>query len=82
MMSPEKTLTDRNGKTIHRGSVVCTDQGWLEVRSVYLGSKTVNLGPIFHSPKVTKKHVPLADVYEDHEAWYEQWSKSETYQSM
>lgn len=68
-----------NTTPILKGSVVKYKNGWMEVRAVF--KNHVNLGPIFHS-KTTIKKVPLTEVTEDRDAWYEAWSKSETYQSM
>jgi hypothetical protein len=64
---------------VEKGSIVRYKDGWMEVKAKF---KThVNLGHIFHS-KTTIKKVPLNEVYEDRGEWYENWSKSETYQSM
>lgn len=82
MNTTQKFLTDRNGKKVQEGSIVRVGEGWMEVRSVWKGSQSVNLGPIHHAPVVTKKHVPIVEVYEDQEAWYSSWTKSETYMSM
>jgi hypothetical protein len=76
-----KQLTDRNGKPVTKGTVVHHGEGHARVASVYVGSQTVNLCGIFSS-RITDKRVPLADIYEDHEAWYAHWQQSETYQSM
>ena len=64
---------------IEKGSVVLYKNGWMEVTARF--NKHVNLGHIFHGKTVIKK-VPLTEVVEDRDAWYEMWSKSETYQSM
>jgi len=80
-VSNEKSLTDRNGKSVHRGRIVRIGEGWMEVRSVYVGGQAVNLGPIFHST-VTRKKVPLASIFEDKEAWYAYWQTTDTYKCM
>jgi len=53
--------------------------GWYRVRKVT--KNTVNLGSIF-GKTLYHKGVPKHLVYEDHDAWYNDWSKSETYLSM
>lgn len=64
---------------IEKGSIVRYKQGWMEVTARF--NHHVNLGYIFHGKTIIKK-VPLNEVYEDKEAWYKEWSNSETYQSM
>lgn len=81
MPTSAKLLKDRNGKTINVGSIVRFQQGHRRVTAVFVGSQTVNLGSIFGGGKLVKR-VPLADVYEDEEAWSRAWSQSETYMSM
>jgi hypothetical protein len=68
---------------IVKGSIVNYDNRWMRVTAVY--SKTVNLGPVWggrngFSGIICK--VPKNEVYEDGEAWYRTWTKSETYQCM
>lgn len=75
----EKKLIDRNGNKIEKGSIVRIGTGWAQVSAVF--SNHVNLCGIF-SDKITDKHVSILDIYEDREAWYANWQKSETYQSM
>lgn len=64
---------------IQKGDVVRYKHGWMEVTACF--KNHCNLGHIFHCETVIKK-VPLSEVVEDKEAWYEMWSKSESYQSM
>ncbi len=64
---------------IKKGSIVRYKDGWREVRAVY--KNTVNLGRI-HGNKTTVKSVPLNEVREDHQGWYDLWSQSETYRCM
>lgn len=64
---------------IVKGTVVHYKEGWMQVTAKF--KNTVNLGHIFHG-KTTIKQVPLSEVYEDHDAWYATWEKSETYQCM
>lgn len=76
-----KTLTDKNGKTLHKGTVVHYKEGWVQVMSVNMCRQTVNIGGIFTN-RIYEKDVPVHAVYEDHDAWFAAWQKSETYQSM
>jgi len=64
---------------IVKGSIVKYQDGWMEVTAKF--KNTVNLGHIFYG-KTKLKGIPLTEVKEDREAWYEVWSKSETYMSM
>lgn len=64
---------------IEKGSVVKYKDGWCRVTAKF--KNTVNLGGIFNE-KLYHKGVPLSEVFEDHDAWYEQWTQSETYKSM
>lgn len=64
---------------IVKGSIVKYQDGWMEVTAKF--KNHVNLGGIFQG-KTRIKKVPLSEVKEDRDAWYEQWSKSETYQCM
>jgi len=74
-------LIDRNNVKLIKGTVVHYQDGWMEVKSVKVGTQTVNLGPIFHS-RITTKNVPVSEVYADHDKWYANWQESETYKSM
>lgn len=62
-----------------KGSVVKYQDGWVRVTARF--KHTVNLGGIFNG-KIYHKHVPLGEVFEDHDAWYKNWQESETYKSM
>lgn len=64
---------------LNKGTIVRYKDGWKEIRACF--KDTVNLGPIFHS-RTTLKKIPRSEVYPDHDAWYESWTKSETYQCM
>lgn len=44
-------------------------------------TNTVNLKTIF-GKTVMYKGIPISDVKEDEETWYEKWKESETYKSM
>lgn len=68
-----------NKPEIIKGSVVSYSNGWFRVTARF--NDTVNLGAIF-AGKTSVKAVPLTDVEEDHEAWYDQWSQSESYKCM
>ena len=64
---------------IKKGSIVRYKDGWCEVRAVF--KNTVNLGAI-HGNKTTRKSVPINEVQEDYQGWYNSWIQSETYQCM
>jgi hypothetical protein len=67
-------------KEIVRGSIVRYRDGWARV-----SKKTaawVNLRPVFSTLTMVAQRVPLDEVYEDRDAWYENWRESETYKSM
>lgn len=64
---------------IKKGSIVRYKDGWKQVRAVY--KNTVNLGRI-HGNKTTVKSVPINQVREDYQGWYDLWSQSETYRCM
>jgi hypothetical protein len=64
---------------IKKGSIVRYKDGWKQVRAVY--KNTVNLGRI-HGNKTTVKSVPINEVREDYQGWYDLWSQSETYRCM
>lgn len=64
---------------ITKGSIVKYKDGHMEVTAKF--KNHVNLGPIFYGRTKIKK-VPLSEVTEDRDAWYEEWTKSEAYQSM
>jgi hypothetical protein len=64
---------------IKKGSIVRYKDGWKQVRAVF--KNTVNLGRI-HGNKTTLKSVPINEVREDYNGWYDLWSQSETYRCM
>ena len=55
--------------------------GWLRVTSVSVAKKMVNLRGVFGGSTILKQ-VPLEMVFEDREAWYKDWSESESYKCM
>ena len=63
------------------GSIVSIkgESGYYKVTS-YRGSK-VNLGSIF-GRSIYHKGVPVENVYENGDAFYDRWSQSETYMCM
>lgn len=68
---------------ISKGSIVNYGNRWMRVTAVF--SNTVNLGPIWGGRGRFSgiiKNIPKNEVYEDGEAWYRNWHKSETYQCM
>ncbi len=68
---------------LQKGSIVKYkhDQGEGHYRITAVFKKTCNIGGIFNG-KIYHRGVPLEQVTEDREAWYDEWSKSETYQCM
>jgi hypothetical protein len=59
--------------------VVLYNNSWYAVRAVF--KTTVNLGSVFGS-RTTVKGVPINEVKPDHDAWYQNWTQSETYKCM
>jgi len=68
-----------NRRKFDVGGIVKYENGWYRVTR--MTKKTVNLGSVFGS-KIYYKGIPKEEVEEDEAAWYENWSKSETYMSM
>jgi hypothetical protein len=66
-------------KPVVKGSIVTYKNGWYRV-SALRGGK-VNLKSVFYD-KLYFQRIPVEDVTEDYDDWFEHWSKSETYQSM
>jgi len=66
-------------KEITKGSVVKYKDGYVRVTAKF--KNTVNLGGIFNG-KLYHKGIPLSEVVEAHDEWYEGWTKSESYQCM
>ena len=64
---------------ITTGSIVLYKEG--HYRVTRKTKHTVNLGRVFGSG-IIHKSVPLSDVKEDEQAWYEYWSKSDSYRCM
>lgn len=78
----EKTLTDRNGKTLRKGSIVkIGNGGHARITALFPSKQTVNLGSIF-GKRVLDRSIPVAQIIEDEATWYDSWSRSETYMSM
>jgi hypothetical protein len=59
-----------------KGSIVKFENGWMEVTAAF--KDTVNLGSI-HSGKTRLKKIPRSQVYEDGDARWEAYTKSESY---
>ena len=78
-MNNEPVPTVNVHREIVKGSVVRYKDGYVRVTAKF--KNTVNLGGIFNG-KLYHKGVPLSEVEEAHEEWYEGWTKSETYQCM
>lgn len=70
---------DMTTDSLTKGTVVRYKDGWMEVTAVF--KNTVNLGPIFYG-KTKYKGIPRTEVTPDHDAWYDSWSKSESYRCM
>ena len=66
-------------KPVVKGSIVKYMGGHYRVSAVVAG--LVNLKSVFGS-KIYFKRLPIADVVEDEEAWYADWTQSETYKCM
>ncbi len=66
-------------KRIEKGDTVKYKDGYYRVSALF--TNTVNLCSIF-SKKIHHKKVPLTEVVEAKNEWYEKWGKSETYKSM
>lgn len=64
---------------IEKTSVVRYKDGYYRVSAKF--KNTVNLSGIFSS-YIHHKKVPLSEVTEAHDEWYEKWTQSETYKSM
>lgn len=67
-------------KPVVKGSTVRYQDGYYCVSSIT--KATCNLTGVFHRHRVIHKRVPLREVYEAHDEWYEKWAQSETYMSM
>jgi hypothetical protein len=66
-------------KEIKKDSIVCYKDGWKRVSARF--KNTVNLKSVWGS-KTLHKQVPLSEVKEDEEAWYNRWTESEHYKCM
>ena len=71
--------TNQTPNPIVVGAVVLFENGWYRVTRVT--KNTVNLGAIFGN-RIYHKGVDITQVVEDHDNWYKNWSRSETYQCM
>jgi len=68
-------------KEIKVGSIVSIkgESGYYKITN-YRGGK-VNLGAIF-GKSIYHKRVPVENVYENEDQWYNKWTQSETYMCM
>ena len=64
---------------IKKGSIVKFENGNYRVTSLRGGK--VNLGSIF-GKHIYHKGIPVEQVSGNEDAWYKQWSQSETYMCM
>lgn len=68
-----------NKRPVLKGSIVRYKDGWMKVSALFKDS--VNLTTVWgYKPKY--KGIPLSEVYEDGDAQYTAWTKSETYMCM
>lgn len=70
---------DKVAVEITKGMIVKYDGGNYRVTCVKGGK--VNLGSIF-GKRIYEKGIPVELVVEDGAAWYERWTRSETYMCM
>lgn len=68
-------------KKIEVGSTVRYGEGWYKVKSLWKKGTLANLCGVWDGT-IRHKQVPVTEMYEDGEAFYEDWSKSETYKCM
>ena len=66
-------------KEIKKGSIVAYKDGTFRVTARF--AKSVNLGAVFGG-HIYHKGVPVDQVRENYDEWYEAWTKSETYRCM
>lgn len=69
-----------NTKPIVKGSIVKYKDGHYKVTAVF-GMTHVNLAGVF-SGKIHHKRISLGQMVEDEKAWYDEWTKSESYKCM
>lgn len=74
-----KTIKDRNGKEITKGSIVRYGNGHYRISAII--GITVNLKSVFGS-RIYYQRIPAVEVVEDEAAWYKLWQESETYKCM
>ena len=72
-------------KEITKGSIVKYpingSEPWGHYRVSAVIADTVNLKSVFGS-KIYYKRIPIDQVQEDEDAWYQEWTQSESYMSM
>jgi hypothetical protein len=66
-------------KAVNKGDVVKYGDGHYRVSAKF--KNFVNLCGVF-SGHIHHKKVPISQVVEDHDAWYQEWTQSETYRCM
>jgi hypothetical protein len=74
-----------NERPIVKGDVVRYKDGWQRVTAVFPGKGTCNIGPVWGGRgrfSGIKKGIPFSEVYEDGDAQWAAFEKSETYQCM
>lgn len=76
-------MNNKSNKPVVKGSVVHYKTGWMRVTAAF--KNHVNLGPVWggrgrNSGIITG--IPRSEVYEDGDAQYDHWTRSEQYASM
>jgi hypothetical protein len=66
-------------RPLQKGDVVKYKDGHCRIKSLFKTHAT--LCGVFGG-RIYAKKVPLTELKEDHDAWYEEWTKSETYRCM
>ena len=75
----ERHINQQKLEIMKKDMIVKYKGKWYRVTRVT--ANTVNLGGVW-TGKVTLKGIPRDEVYEDGDAFYDNWSQSETYQCM
>jgi hypothetical protein len=66
-------------RPLQKGDVVKYKDGHCRIKSLFKTHAT--LCGVFGG-RIYAKKVPLTELKEDHDAWYEEWTQSETYKCM
>lgn len=71
--------TTTTPRSLAKGDVVRYKDGYYRISALF--KTAVNLAGVFSS-YIHHKKVPLIEVREAHDEWYEKWTQSETYKCM